>query len=63
MNTAPASRIFRVDNWFQWAIDAHHAGFSNADILFVLRTLDVLEPMRRTLEADAKKEADNATQS
>lgn len=53
----PAFYSFRVTNWFQWTIEAHHAGFSNADILFVLQTIEVLEPMRRLLEADAKKES------
>lgn len=48
---SPPSRIFRVTNWFRWILEARDAGYSDADILFVLRTLHLLEPMRKILEA------------
>lgn len=48
----PPSRSFRVENWFRWVLDARDAGYSQADILFVLSTVGVLESMRAILAND-----------
>jgi hypothetical protein len=42
-------RHFVVTNWFVWIIEAHHAGYSDADILFILKTIGVLDELRRIL--------------
>lgn len=53
MNTKPpAHATFHVTNWYKWAIDAHHLGFTNADIRFVLATVGVLDEMRARLQKD-----------
>jgi hypothetical protein len=51
------SRIFRVENWFRWVIDAHKLGYSDADILFVLDTVGVHEGMKRILEGESQKQS------
>lgn len=53
------SQIFHVDNWFRWVIDAHHIGYSDADILFVLDTIGVREEMRRVLEGESQTGPEN----
>ena len=52
------SHIFVVNNWFAWVIEAHNVGYSDADILFVLKTIGVLDEMRAALTrfAAAKEE-------
>lgn len=57
-NVSPPSRPYHVLNWFQWILDAHKDGYSNADIHFVLDVLELKAGLRRALEADAKKRGD-----
>jgi len=47
---------FIVSNWFAWILEARDAGFSEADILFVLKTVGVLEQMRAILAKQAGDE-------
>lgn len=50
---------FRVDNVFSWVIDAHNAGFSQEDILFILKTMDWLEPMRKIIKESEETPSDS----
>jgi hypothetical protein len=50
--------MYRVENWFQWILDAHKDGYSDADIRFVLDVSGVRDGLRRALEADAKKRSE-----
>ena len=43
---AMASGHFIVTNWWQWILDAHKAGMSRADILWILKIVGVLEQMQ-----------------
>lgn len=50
MTTSPTGgKHFIVTNWFAWIIEAHKAGFSESDILFVLTTVGVLDELRAAL--------------
>lgn len=52
---APSSHVFHVTSPFQFVLDARNAGYSRADIRWILDTLEWTEPLRRALEADAAK--------
>lgn len=53
MNTIPpappANYQFRFTNAFQLVLDMHKVGYSRSDILWVLDTIDLLEPLRKAL--------------
>lgn len=53
--TTPHTHIFHVTNWFQWCLDARDAGFSQADMRFILNTVGVMDAMRAALKADEKR--------
>jgi hypothetical protein len=55
--TRPSGTHFIFTNWFAWIVEANKADFSQADILFVLRTVGVLEEMRAVLEKEKKGNA------
>lgn len=53
----PSVLSFHVANWFQWCLDARDAGYSQADMRWILNTVGVMDELRRAVEADnAKRE-------
>lgn len=50
--TEPLSRSFHVTNWFAWIIEARDAGYSQADMRWILNTVGVMDELRRVVEAD-----------
>lgn len=47
----PAYATFHVTNPFQLLLDMHNAGCTDADIHFVIDTLEWREPMQRAVAA------------
>lgn len=47
--TAPAYHRFHFANAFQLVLDMHKVGYSQSDILWILDTIGLLEPLRKAM--------------
>jgi len=59
-------RRFVVNNWLVWIVEAHHAGYSDADIRWILKTVGVWERIVEIVRKEGKdaevQEPEGATQ-
>jgi hypothetical protein len=46
----PKSKHFVFSNWFAWILEARAAGYSLADIRFVLKTVGVFDDIRAIVD-------------
>ena len=53
----PTKFAFRVTNWAVWIIEARDAGYSMADMRWILNTVGVMDELRRIVEADNERRA------
>jgi hypothetical protein len=54
--SGPTKKYFKVDNWFAWMIEAHHEGYSDADIRWLLKTVGVWDRLVEIVKAQNREE-------